>query len=81
MVSMYCRAHDGARELPPEQKTRTLFNPSNMTYYSFKGHTVVITGAGGGLGKAYVLVSPRLGFPQMIVAGIRCSSLLVVPTL
>ena len=25
-----------------------------MSSLSFKGHTVVVTGAGGGLGKAYV---------------------------
>jgi FlaA1/EpsC-like NDP-sugar epimerase len=28
--------------------------PPYMSQLSFKGHTVVITGAGGGLGKAYV---------------------------
>ncbi len=28
---------------------------TTMSELSFKGHTVVITGAGGGLGKAYVV--------------------------
>jgi hypothetical protein len=30
---------------------------SIMSPLSFKGHTVVVTGAGGGLGKAYVMLT------------------------
>jgi short-subunit dehydrogenase len=37
-----------------------------MSPLSFKGHTVVVTGAGGGLGKAYVMLTRtdvRVGIP------------------
>ena len=34
-----------------------LFNQFVRMSLSFKGHTVVVTGAGGGLGKALVYVS------------------------
>ena len=30
------------------------YTHSNIMAFSFQGHTVIVTGAGGGLGKAYV---------------------------
>lgn len=39
------------------------FNGYTMSL-SFKGHTVVVTGAGGGLGKAYVSYLDTLTFSR-----------------
>jgi multifunctional beta-oxidation protein len=37
---------------------------------SFKGHTVVVTGAGGGLGKAYVIqLSPARMVTDLTIVG------------
>jgi FlaA1/EpsC-like NDP-sugar epimerase len=46
---------------------------------SFKGHTVVITGAGGGLGKAYVVthLTNVKGNSHWIFVVIPCYMLLV----
>lgn len=41
--------------LNPGAVLETKITTTTMSELSFKGHTVVITGAGGGLGKAYVV--------------------------
>lgn len=77
VLLVVCKA-DALTSQNPTLTSGQLRRPPSSMSLSFKGHTVVITGAGGGLGKSFVRVSSYSAPFTYRRVDIRFSLLLVV---